>query len=162
VATFYEALKELNRLKDEQLVWFEVVEYLSKFVDREGVSAGASIASETANGVPQAVIADVIKAVNKEKIAVLYDQIDRFSMVNVNLSGTQGTISSRPPMEASNGNENQNQAKDSKAQAVVKKGQGVIAKPGSRPARVVRKAPQPSQPAQPGPAGDTEQHAADK
>ena len=103
MATLQEALRTLDRLKHEQAVWFEVVEFLSKFVDSDMRAADAHIESPEAGQVPQQVIADTIKTINKEKINPLGEKIDTVSNINVDWT-----------MENTNGDKNQSKTDNRK------------------------------------------------
>jgi hypothetical protein len=80
---FFDALQELYRLKHQEAVWEDVAAFLSKHVDNDVNSAVSEIRSDDAGIVPQDIVADIIKRIQKEKLAPLEEAIKRYTDLEV-------------------------------------------------------------------------------
>lgn len=76
--TVAETVNELERLKHQRAVWMEIVEHLSKHVDKESKNADHGIAAEDciASVVPQGVVKEFVDLINDEEIDPLNQEID--------------------------------------------------------------------------------------
>ena len=85
IKSFAEAMKELESLKHARAVWMEIVEHLSKCLDREVKIAENNIFAEgcVADRVPQAVIKDFIRDINEGNIDPLNEKIDSIENLTV-------------------------------------------------------------------------------
>lgn len=72
-----EALQELEECRQRRAVWYDVVAFLSKFIDEEVREAGQGIVAEGCIGklVPQGVLKDIVEGIEDEKIEPLNEAI---------------------------------------------------------------------------------------
>lgn len=75
--TVAETVRELERLKHQRAVWMEIVDQLSKFVDKESRQADHGIAAEGCiqTTVPQETIVEFIDLINDGEIEPLNQEI---------------------------------------------------------------------------------------
>lgn len=94
-----EAVKELERLKEELAVWSEIMEHLRTFVDSDVALAKAGIAIEKNSRrlVPQQVVVEIAHRITTEKIAPISGQIYELEQLQVseNNHGLTGKNSSK-------------------------------------------------------------------
>jgi hypothetical protein len=83
--TVAETVIELERLKHQRAVWMEIVEHLSKTVDKESKNADHGIQAEDciASVVPQEVVKEFIELINDEEIEPLNQEIGSLENLNV-------------------------------------------------------------------------------
>jgi hypothetical protein len=83
--TVAETVLELERLKHQRAVWMEIVEHLSKHIDREGRQANHGIKAEDCikNVVPQSMVQEFINLVNEGEIDPLNQEIGALENLNV-------------------------------------------------------------------------------
>jgi hypothetical protein len=75
--TVAETVSELERLKHQRAVWMEIVEFLSRFVDKESRKADHGIDAEgcISSPVPQEAVREFIDRINEEEIEPLNQEI---------------------------------------------------------------------------------------
>jgi hypothetical protein len=84
--TVAEALKELSRLRNEREIWMDIVEYLSRCIDRESPSGKANAyitVREGGNRVPQDMVVGFVENINEERIDPLNQMIEELESLNV-------------------------------------------------------------------------------
>jgi hypothetical protein len=87
---FFDALNDLYRLKHQEAVWEDLVGFLLKHVDNDVQSADFEFKSEDAGVVPQDIIEDIIKVIQKEKLTPLEEAIARYTEMEVGNGKEEG------------------------------------------------------------------------
>jgi hypothetical protein len=90
VVTLNEAVGMLNSLKYQRAVWYEVVNFLTKFVDDDVRAADSCVQDEEAGSVPQAVVLEIVNSIKSAQINPLSTEIE--SMENIQLEVENGTV----------------------------------------------------------------------
>ena len=84
--TVAEAVKELARLRNEREIWMDIVEYLSRCIDRESPSGKANnyiTVREGGNRVPQDMVVAFVENINEERIDPLNQTIGELEGLSV-------------------------------------------------------------------------------
>lgn len=84
--TVAEAVKELDKLRNEREIWMDIVEYLSRCIDRESPSGKANAFITVREGgtkVPQPMVEDFVRNINEDKIDPLNSSIEELEGFNV-------------------------------------------------------------------------------